>query len=240
MRRPFLTLAWLVLAGCAAPLAPPRDVAALLLGEQHDAPSHQRLHHDVVQTLADRGQLAGVVLEMVERGRSTAGLGAGAAEAEVQAALAWQKGWPWSAYGPMVMASVRAGVVVHGGNLPRDQMRNAMQDTTLDGLLPPAAMQAHQRSIRAGHCGMLPEARILPMARVQVARDRSMAETLTHAVVPGKTVVLVAGSGHVDPAIGVPQHLPRGLVVKPVMLPGEDTGKDYCAELKQQLAPKQP
>ena len=54
------------------------------------------------------------------------------------------------------------------------------------------------------------------------------------------TVVLVAGSGHVDPAIGVPLHLPRGLNVKPVMLPGEDTGKDYCAELKQQLAPKQP
>ena len=38
----------------------PADV--LLLGEQHDAPDHQRLQRDTVQWLAERGRLAVVVL----------------------------------------------------------------------------------------------------------------------------------------------------------------------------------
>ena len=42
----------------------------------------------------------------------------------------------------------------------------------------------------------------------QIARDRAMAQTLQQAARPGKTVVLLAGSGHVDPRLGVPRHLP--------------------------------
>ena len=63
----------------------PTDV--LLLGEQHDAPDHQRLQRDTVQWLAARGRLAAVVLEMAERGHSTAALARDATEAQVQSAL---------------------------------------------------------------------------------------------------------------------------------------------------------
>jgi uncharacterized iron-regulated protein len=35
---------------------------------------------------------------------------------------------------------------------------------------------------------------------------------------PGKTVVLLAGSGHVNRTLGVPQHLPPGLTVRAVQL----------------------
>ena len=55
----------------------------LLLGEQHDAPEHQAIHQRTVSTLAARGQLAALVLEMANGG-STAGLAATASEAQAQ------------------------------------------------------------------------------------------------------------------------------------------------------------
>jgi uncharacterized iron-regulated protein len=234
-----LAAALLLLAGCASPLATTAtsdEVAVLLLGEQHDAPTHQKLHADVLQSLASRERLAAVVIEMAEQGRSTAGLLPDAAEDQVKEALRWPaRGWQWSDYGPAVMVAVRAGVPVLGGNLPRERMRTAMDDAALEALLPAESLRAQRDAIRVGHCDLLPETQLGPMTRVQIARDRAMAETLVKAVTPGKTVVLLAGSGHVDPQLGVPRHLPAHLRAQPVMLPREDTGKDYCAELRKQM-----
>lgn len=235
-----LALIPLLLAACAA-TAPLPDAAvdALLLGEQHDARGHPRLQQQWVSTLAQRGRLGAVTLEMAERGTSTAGLAPAASEEEVRAALRWtaDNGWPWERYGPAVMAAVRAGVPVLGANLPRSAMRAAMQDEALDRLLPGPAVKAQQQAIRVGHCHMLPEQQIQPMTRVQIARDVAMARTVADALRPGKTVVLIAGSGHVEPELGVPRHLPPSVTVQPLVLPREDTGRDYCAEFRRQ-APK--
>jgi uncharacterized iron-regulated protein len=233
----------LVLAACAATAALPQLVASdgrpfdvLLLGEQHDAPRHQELHREVVEALAKRGTLAAVVLEMAERGHSTAGLPRDASEAQVKQALGWeQAGWPWLAYRPAVMAAVTAGVPVLGGNLPRPAMRHAMADARFDSMLPGPALKAQQQAVRQGHCDMLPEQQVTPMTRVQIARDESMAQTLEQAAVPGKTVVLLAGGGHVDEQVGVPVHLPRGLRVEAARWPPEPPKKDYCAEFEAQM-----
>jgi uncharacterized iron-regulated protein len=231
------------LAGCAATPAgwTRAEADVLLLGEQHDAAEHQRIERDTVEVLAGRGLLAALALEMADQGRSTAGLAPNASEPQVREALAWNdKAWPWAAYGPAVMAAVRAGVPVLGANLPRSQMREAMEEARLDALLPPAALQRQRDAIREGHCGLMPEAQLGPMARIQIARDRAMAQTLAGAARPGRTVVLISGGGHADPQIGVPQHLPRSLSVKPLVLPAVATGKDYCAELRRQMPPAQP
>ena len=182
-----LAAALLGLAGCAglvAPVAPVAVVPAaaapfepgvwfeplnqllpadtILLGEQHDAPDHQRLHHFVIDTLAERQALAGVVLEMASLGQSTRALKVQASEAQVRSTLQWNdEAWPWQAYGPAVMAAVRAGVPVWGGNLPASQQRLAMQDPTLAQRLPSAAWLAQQQLIRSGHCDLLPEAQII-------------------------------------------------------------------------------
>ena len=191
----------------------PADV--LLLGERHDAPDHQRLQRDVVVWLAARGQLAALVMEMAERGHSTSGLPRNASEAQVQAALQWNTtAWPWATYREVAMAAVAAGVPVGGGNLPRTDMRAAMRDTHWDQHLPAAALQQQYTALREGHCGLLPEPQIAPMARIQIARDASMAQAVQSALQPGKTVVLVAGGGHVLRTVGVPTHWPVGLVSK--------------------------
>ena len=283
MRRPLLpaaalSLALLGAAGCATP-APlgaaaqarlatllPADV--LLLGEQHDAPAHQQLQRQTVQWLAARGALAALALEMAEQGRSTAGLPRDASEADVQHALAWRDaGWPWQTYRLVVMAAVRAGVPVLGANLPTARQRDAMRDATLDARLPPAALQEQQQRMRDGHCGLLPESQIGPMTRVQIARDIAMADTVRAARQPGRTVLLVAGNGHVHRALGVPLHLPPDLTTKVLSaqsgqaqaaidsevtdtLPAHTSGadllwptppvppRDYCAELRR--ATRQP
>lgn len=241
---PHLVLAALAaLLSACAPMPPglgqalPADV--LLLGELHDDPRHQDWHREAVQALAGRGDLAALALEMAEQGATTLGLPADASEEAVRTALRWnEQAWPWTAYGPVVMTAVRAGVPVVGANLPRAQMRAAMADASLDQALPAQAMQRQQAAVRDGHCGLLAPQQVLPMARIQVARDRSMAQVVAQAARPGLTVVLVAGSAHVEPSMGVPQHLPARLQVRPLAWPVPVTPKkDYCAELRQQMPP---
>ena len=216
----------LLLGGCAA-LEPtvlparvqqallPTDV--LLLGEQHDAPEHQALQQATVQWLAGRGELAALVLEMAERGRSTAGLAADANERAVQSALRWSDAaWPWAQYGPAVMAAVRAGVPVLGGNLPRKALSSSATDAALDARLRPEAWQRQQDAVREGHCGLLPEQMLPGMVRVQIARDIALAQTAAEAHRPGQVVLLLAGNGHVLRSLGVPLHLPAHLRSKVV------------------------
>lgn len=241
MRLPSLALA-LLLAGCAAtaPLSDVTGVDALLLGEQHDADEHRRLQEEYVAQLVRRDALGALTLEMAERGRSTAGLPRDASEAQVRAALNWNaEAWPWERYGGAVMAAVRAGAPVLGANLPRSEMRAAMGDSSLDRLLSGPALKAQQQAIRLGHCELLPENQITPMTRVQIARDRAMAGTIADAVARGKTVVLLAGAGHVQPDVGVPRHLPATVSVQPLVLPPvPDNGRDHCAELREHMQKK--
>lgn len=277
-----MCLVSMILAGCAGrPQAPilqtPAGLAAnvisaqldallpadvLILGEQHDIAEHQQIEQQVIALLASRGMLAAVALEMADAGTSTAALKPRSTEKQAQQALKWDdKGWPWTAYGPAVMAAVRAGIPVLGANLPREQMRGNMADSKLDAQLPESALKAQQQSIRIGHCNLLPESQIAPMTRIQIARDITMANALTQAALPGKTVVLLAGSGHANRQLGVPQHLPANLQTKSIRLLGgrpsndgsTDTGQsafdsvwttpagpdtDYCSGLESQFKTK--
>ena len=253
----------LLLVGCAAPVVPdivarldtllPTD--AILMGEQHDAPEHQRAHREVITALAARGVLAAVTLEMADQGRSTAALDRNASERSVREALQWREaGWNWSSYGPAVMTAVRLGVPVVGANLPRARLRPAMEDSTLDALLDGPAFLTQQEMIREGHCNLLPEPQVVPMTRTQIARDVAMAQTLVAAAVPGKTVVMLAGGSHINRNVGIPQHLPKTFNTRSILLlarrasdaPDKTSSfdkvwttppvapKDYCADFKAQ------
>ncbi|MEO8858597.1 MAG: ChaN family lipoprotein [Burkholderiaceae bacterium] len=230
----------------------PADI--ILFGEQHDAPQHHVLERALVLGLTRRGQLAALALEMAEKGRSTATLARDASETAVQTALQWDaSGWNWSDYGPVVMAAVRGGVPVLGANLPRADMRAAMVEATLDNQLGADSLAQQRDNIRSGHCFLLPESQIAPMTRIQIARDAAMAKTLVAAVRPGKTVLLVAGGGHVLRNLGVPQHLPSTLHTKVVLAVAGEAASgtaasvdavwstppvppvDHCAELRKSM-----
>lgn len=258
---PALTLGLALLAACAQ--TPPATPSALLdgvlptplllVGEQHDAPAHQALQRELVTELAARGALAAVVMEMADAERSTQGLPRDAHEDWVRTALGWsdQSGWPWPVYGPVVMTAVRAGVPVLGGNLPRSHTRAVMGNAALDATVSPAVLQSQRERVREGHCDLLPPTQIGPMTRVQLARDRVLARTAVEQIQPGRTVLLIAGNGHVRSDIGIPRHLPPGQAHKVVVASAGPAGaglpadavwptpalpeRDHCAELRQQF-----
>ncbi len=227
---------------------------AILLGEQHDAAAHQHLQRFFVDALAQRGQLAALVLEMAESGASTAALASDATAQQVQAALNWNDaGWPWERYAQVVMAAVAQGVPVLGANLPRSAMRSAMADDRLDKDLVASALERQREAIRIGHCDLLPADRLTPMLRIQLARDASMASVVAASVVPGKTVLLIAGAGHVGRDLGIPTYLPPTMRVRTVVAVAGDAApdtasaadlmwptpalppQDHCAELRRQF-----
>jgi uncharacterized iron-regulated protein len=251
------SVAWLALAGCASGSARPRYV---LYGEQHDQIDHQRQAAGQVRALANKGRLGAVVIEMAERGRSTAGVPATASAQQARDALAWNdKAWPWAQYGDIVMAAVAAGVPVHGGNLPRAEMPAAMQDATLDAAVSAAVRDKLARAVADGHCGLLPEAQTPVMVRIQIARDRAMANTLRDAAAGARTgqqVLLFGGAQHAARDRGVPRHLlaagvaasnlrsiafgdaPQDLEFD-ARLPAAVTPQpDHCEQFKQQLNKK--
>ena len=234
----------------------PADV--LLIGEQHDAVEHQQIEQQVISILASRGVLAALALEMADAGVSTAQLKPSATHEQTRRALKWDdKAWPWQAYGPAVMTAVRAGVPVLGANMPRDAMQASMNDASLDARLPGPARKAQEQAIRIGHCNLLPESRIQPITRIQIARDISMATTLSQAVLPGRVVVLLSGNGHADRKLGVPQHLRTNLKATSIQLRAGDASTsesadafdavwptpalpetDHCDRLREQFAPR--
>ena len=227
----------------------------LLLGEQHDAPEHQRLHRDIVNSLLESHELTAVVLEMADAGHDTRTLNALATEQQVQAALGWRHtAWPWERYGPAIMAAVGRNIPVLGGNLPRQRNTEVMRQPEWDARVPADVLTRQQHAVRAGHCDLLPEAQIGPMTRIQLARDVQLATTMQAAAVPGKTVVLLTGSQHAHKTVGVPLHLPTHLRVKSIRFaadgarPDDATAfdalwqtapvppRDHCAELKGQTS----
>ena len=213
----------------------------------------------VVLALAAHGTLAALALEMADRGTSTAGLPPQATEEQVRAALEMARsrlavGGLWAG-----RDGRRAGWRASPGRQPAccEQMKDAMTNIAFDDHLTLDMWQKQQEIIREGHCGLLPPSQIVPMTRIQTARDAAMAQTIVGALQPGKTVLLIAGNGHVDRELGVPTHLGRevrskSLVLRPdrpsdteadmppadaVWLTAAPPPKDYCAELRQQMAP---
>lgn len=233
-----------------APKWPAVDV--LLLGEQHDADEHGQLQRQAIARLIQQGRLAALVLEMAESGQDTLGLPADADEATVQQRLNWsERAWPWARYRDAIMAAVRAGVVVKGGNLPRAEMGEAMQTPSDFKQRHRQAWQALLDAVRSGHCDLLPESQLEPMTRIQVAKDQRMADVVVAATQPGQTVVLLAGAMHANANMGVPLHWPAdlsrwavGMVTQPpspqaaqgfdaVWLTPPTPERDHCAELRQ-------
>ena len=178
-----------------------------MVGEQHDHPDHHALQAWLIEALSARGRLAAVALEMADAGTRFDGP-RDASEAAVREALRWNsRGWPWALYAPPVMAAVRAGVGVSGVNLPDAAMKAAYADPRWDASVPAAVRERVIREVVDSHCGLLPEAQAAKMARVQFARDDSMAGHALALVRAGKTVVLLTGSVHADRALGIALHL---------------------------------
>lgn len=196
----------------------------VLVGEKHDNPDHHRLQAGIVAELVRAGRKPAVVWEMIDFSKEAA-LAEYLAREDADAAglgpaLDWENsGWPqWPDYQPIAEVAMAADLPQYAANFDRPTigrlMRaglSALPDPVIARLLRGAPWGFREENalnleLVESHCGVMPEAMLAPMNRIQRSRDAAMAVTMLEADT-GDGAVLIAGSGHVRGDRGVPIYL---------------------------------
>lgn len=185
----------------------------VLVGERHDNPDHHALQLWFLRALPTQREQGSLLLEMLTPDQQArvdqqrVASAAGQESPDLLSALAWQRGWAWSLYGPLVRHALAQPYPLLAANLDRSEiMRIYAQVPTLEGQASTAkpVREALQAQIRESHCNLLPESQLPAMLAVQQQRDRRMAEAVLAAPQPS---LLFAGAFHVRRDLGVPLHL---------------------------------
>lgn len=188
----------------------------LLLGEVHDSAVGHAARATLLQRRIADGWRPAIAMEQFDTDQQPALDAAMAACADADCVLARVAGkpsWHWPYYKPVIAMALQYHLPLYAANLSRGDAGKIVKDGFAAALpaalvahydldhLPAAVLTAQEAEVRDGHCGMLPEEMVAPMAKAQIARDVVMAETLrTHA---GSGIVLIAGNGHTRRDIAV-------------------------------------
>ncbi|EJM23224.1 ChaN family lipoprotein [Pseudomonas sp. GM25] len=283
MRR-ILLLAVLWLIGCQHVAAPPvvgeiRDLRSgesltaqqlltqlsrpsrLIIGEQHDNADHHALLLWLLQNLEETRPQGSLLLEMLtpdQQSRVDDVRHASTPPTDLPTALAWQDGWDWNLYGPIVRFALTQSWPVLAANLDNIEIRAFYRDPpVLSGERSNAksVKETLLEQIGDSHCGLLPSAQMPAMLAVQQQRDRRMASRLLAAPAPA---LLLAGAYHARKDVGVPLHvLDLGAPEAPTVLMLAEQGSqitaamadyvwytpatpkpDYCSEMRKQFGKK--
>ena len=230
----------------------------LIIGEQHDNADHHAAQLWLLQALGEQRPQGSLLLEMltpkqqpnVDQVRHAAAL-----PTDLPAALAWQDGWDWTLYGPIVRFALTQPYPLLAANLDDSEIRAVYrQPPALNGVRSNAASVKARlfEQISDSHCGLLPKSQMPAMLAVQQQRDRRMAERLLAAPMPA---LLLAGAWHARKDAGVPLHvLDLGAAQAPTVLMLAEQGaevtvamadyvwytpatpaQDYCAQMRKQF-----
>ena len=231
----------------------------LIVGEQHDNRDHHQLQLWLLQAMGQRRPQGSLLLEMLtpdQQPRVDAVRRAPTLPNDLPGALAWQPGWDWDLYGPIVRFALGQPYPLLAANLDNSQMRAFYkQPPVLSGARSnaPAVKEVLLEQISESHCGLLPKSQMPAMLAVQQQRDRRMAERLIAAPTPS---LLFAGAYHARKDVGVPLHVldlgereaptvlllaERGSQVTPAMadyvwFTPATPAQDYCAQMREQMA----
>ena len=221
----------LALAACATPAPPAEPVVEtaprlLLLGEVHDNAAGHALRLRHLQGYVDGTAHVAIAMEQFDR-EHQADLDAAMARCRdaacvIEAAAPDKSGWTWDHYAPVIQLALDHDLPLLAANLSRAEasavvkggfgaaLSPELQAKYALDTLPEALLAAQIEEVREGHCNMLPESLLEPMARAQIARDVVMADTVLGALAGDSRpdfVFLLAGNGHVNRDVGVPHWL---------------------------------
>lgn len=275
-------LAVLLLAGCQHVAAPPpvngeiRDLRSgqvltaqellarlaaaqhVIIGEQHDNADHHAAQLWLLRSLGEQRPQGSLLLEMLtpdQQPKVDQVRHAATPPTDLPAALAWQDGWDWNLYGPIVRYTLTQPYPLLSANLDDSEIRAVYrQPPALSGVRSNAASVKARllEQISDSHCGLLPKSQMPAMLAVQQQRDRRMAERLLAAPTPA---LLLAGAWHARKDAGVPLHvLDLGASPAPAVLMLAEQGaevtaamadyvwytpatpaQDYCAQMRKQF-----
>lgn len=180
----------------------------VVLGEVHDNAAQHALRLAALKDLVEGGARPAIAFEQFDR-EWQADIDRARRERprdadHVIAAGRGAPSWRWELYRPFVQLALDYDLPIVAANLSR---RGAMDVATRARASPavdvPANVQrAHEDAIAKGHCDLLPPDALPGMADAQIARDRTLAESLRPHAARG--VVLLTGNGHARTDIGVP------------------------------------
>jgi uncharacterized iron-regulated protein len=232
--------------------------ARVIIGEQHDNADHHAAQLWLLRSLGEQRPQGSLLLEMltpdqqprVDQVRQTI-----TPLADLPDALAWQDGWDWNLYGPIVRFAFTQPYPMLAANLTNAEIRTFYRD-------PPVltGKRSNAESVKTvlleqisdSHCGLLPESQMPAMLAVQQQRDRRMAERLLAAPTPS---ILLAGAWHARKDVGMPLHaVDLGATEAPTVLMLAEQGsevtaamadyvwytpvtpkQDYCEQMRRQL-----
>lgn len=275
-------LAVLWLAGCQHVAAPPpvsgeiRDLHSgevltaeqllkrlgkpdrVIIGEQHDNADHHATQLWLLQSLGERRAQGSLLLEMLtpdQQPQVDALRRSASPPADLPGALAWQDGWDWKLYGPIVRFALAQPYPLLAANLDNSEIRAFYRSPPV--LNGPRSTAESVKTVLLGqisdsHCGLLPESQMPAMLAVQQQRDRRMAERLLAAPTPS---LLLAGAWHARKDVGVPLHaVDLGATQSPTVLMLAELGdevstamadyawytpakpkQDYCEQMRKQF-----
>lgn len=275
-----LAVVWL--AGCQHGVAPPpingeiRDLRSgevltaqqllvrlaaperLIIGEQHDNADHHVAQLWLLRALGEQRPQGSLLLEMLtpdQQPKVDAVRQAASPPSGLPETLAWQDGWDWNLYGPIIRFALTQTYPLLAANLENSEIRAFYRNPpVLNGAHSnaPSVKETLLEQIAESHCGLLPESQMPAMLAVQQQRDRRMAERLLAAPKPA---LLLAGAWHARKDVGVPLHIvDLGVIESPTVLMlaeqgGEVTAamadyvwytpatpkQDYCEQMRKQF-----
>jgi uncharacterized iron-regulated protein len=207
----------------------------LIVGEQHDNRDHHELQLWLLQSLGDRRPQGSLLLEMLtpdQQPRVDEVRHAATPPKDLPGSLAWQSGWEWDLYGPIVRFALTQPYPLLAANLDGSEIRAIYANPpTLSGSRSNASSVRDEllKQVSDSHCGLLPASQMPAMLAVQQQRDRRMAERLLAAPEPS---VLYAGAFHARKDVGVPIHLlDLGAPEAPVVLMLAQQGSEVTSQM---------
>lgn len=205
-------------AAAATQATPAAAPTVLLLGEVHDNPDGHRARFDLLRKRIDAGWRPAIAMEQFDRERQPDLDRAQATCTDAACVIAMaapaKAGWNWELYAPVIDLALNDHLPLYAANLSRADAGKIVEHG-YDRPVPSDVLQPQVDEVRTGHCGMLPDDMLAPMATAQVARDIAMADVLAAHADDG--IVLLAGNGHVRRDFGVPRWLrERGIASEAV------------------------
>ncbi|MBK5354149.1 ChaN family lipoprotein [Pseudomonas sp. TH41] len=230
----------------------------LIVGEQHDNRDHHELQLWLLKSLGERRPQGSLLLEMLtpdQQPRVDEVRHASTPPVDLTGALAWQPGWDWDLYGPIMRFALTQPYPLLAANLDTLEVRAVYaKPPALSGSRSNASSVRDEllEQVSESHCGLLPQSQMPSMLAVQQQRDRRMAERLLAAPMPS---LLFAGAYHARKDLGVPIHvLDLGRSQAPTVLMLAQQGsevsaamadyvwytpatpvQDYCAQMRKQF-----
>jgi len=207
----------------------------LIIGEQHDNADHHAAQLWLLRSLGEQRPQGSLLLEMLtpdQQPRVDHVRQSTTPPADLPGALAWEDGWDWNLYGPIVRFAFTQSYPMLAANMTNAEIRTFYRD-------PPVlkGKRSNAESVKTvlleqisdSHCGLLPESQMPAMLAVQQQRDRRMAERLLAAPTPS---VLLAGAWHARKDVGVPLHVvDLGATEAPTVLMLAEQGAEVTATM---------